>query len=412
MERVILHSDMNNFYASVECLYNPELRDKPLAVGSQGDSKFGIILAKNYIAKKYKVATGDPIWEAKKKCPDLVIIAADFKKYLRFSKMAIEIYKDYTDKIEAFGLDECWLDVTGSIRLFGSGEEIANKIRDRVKKEMGITASVGVSFNKIFAKLGSDMKKPDATTVISKENYRDKIWQLPVEDLLNVGRSTKRKFIKYNINTIGDLACTRPEFLRKRLGVRGVELWKFANGLDESEVVHISYNSEIKSIGNSVTLKRNLTTDEDVKIILYKLTESVTERMRKQGFVCSTVQITVRDSTLSWYERQGKIVIPCNTTPEIFDKAFELFKIHHQPFTPVRKLGVRACNLSTSSYVQLSFDNNLKEIQRHEKLDKTIDKLRYRFGHYSIQRGIYLVDRDLSHINAVEDHVIHPTSYK
>jgi DNA polymerase-4 len=333
---------MNNFYASVECLYNPSLRDKPLAVGSQGDSQYGIILAKNYIAKKYKIGTGDAIWEAKRKCPQLVVVPANFRQYMRFSKMAIDIYKDYTDQIESFGLDECWLDVTQSTKIFGDGETIANTIRERMKKELGVTVSVGVSFNKIFAKLGSDMKKPDATTAILKENFKDKVWKLPVEDLLNVGRATKKKFLKYNINTIGDLANTKPEFLKKTLGKRGVELWSFANGYDNSPVSFYNSSTEIKSIGNSITLKRNLTTDEEVKIVLYKLTESVLERLRKHGFVCSTVQITVRNSDLEWYERQGKLTIPCNTTAEIFDKAFELFKIHHQPFVPVRKLGVRA----------------------------------------------------------------------
>jgi DNA polymerase-4 len=412
MERIILHSDMNNFYASVECLYNPSLRDKPLAVGSQGDSQYGIILAKNYIAKKYKVGTGDAIWEAKRKCPQLVVVPANFRQYMRFSKMAIDIYKDYTDQIESFGLDECWLDVTQSTKLFGDGETIANTIRERVKKELGVTVSVGVSFNKIFAKLGSDMKKPDATTIIKKENFKEKIWGLPVEDLLNVGRSTKKKFLKYNINTIGDLANTKLEFLKKTLGKRGVELWSFANGYDNSPVSFYNSSTEIKSIGNSITLKRNLTTDEEVKIVLYKLTESVTERLRKHGFVCSTVQITIRDETLSSYERQGQLIIPCHTTNELFNKAFELFKIHHQPFIPVRKLGVRACNLSTSNYVQLSFGDNFKEIEKHEKIDNTIDKLRYRFGHYAVQRGISLVDTELSHINPKDDHVIHPTAYR
>ncbi|WP_027701841.1 DNA polymerase IV [Metaclostridioides mangenotii] len=412
MERVILHSDMNNFYASVECLYNPLLRDKPLAVGSQGDSQYGIILAKNYIAKKYKIGTGDAIWEAKRKCPQLVVVPANFRQYMRFSKMAIDIYKDYTDKIESFGLDECWLDVTQSTKLFGDGEIIANEIRDRMKKELGVTVSVGVSFNKIFAKLGSDMKKPDATTIIKKENFKDKIWKLPVEDLLNVGRSTKTKFLKYNINTIGDLANTKPEFLKKTLGKRGVELWSFANGYDNSLVSFYNSSTEIKSIGNSITLKRNLTTDEEVKIVLYKLIESVTERLRKHGFVCSTVQITIRDETLASYERQGQLIIPCHTTNELFNKAFELFKIHHQPFIPIRKLGVRACNLSTSNYVQLSFGDNFKEIEKHEKIDNTIDKLRYRFGHYAVQRGISLVDTELSHINPIDDHVLHPTSYR
>ena len=412
MERTILHSDMNNFYASVECLYNPSLQDKPLAVGSQGDSQYGIILAKNYIAKKYKVSTGEAIWEAKSKCPSLVVVPANFRQYMRFSKMAIEIYKDYTDKIESFGLDECWLDVTQSTKLFGNGETIANEIRERMKKELGVTVSIGVSFNKIFAKLGSDMKKPDATSVILKDSFKEKIWNLPVEDLLNVGRSTKNKFTKYNIFTIGDLAKTDHNFIRRILGKRGEELWSFANGYDNSPVSSFGSSPPMKSIGNSITTKRNLETYEDVKIVLYKLVESVSERLRKHGFVCSTVQITIRDSSLMSYERQGALLIPCCTTNEIFDKAFQLFKVHHYPFVPVRKLGVRACNLSNSNYVQMSFDRHFIDMQRHEKIDETIDKLRFRFGHYSVQRGISLVDTELSHINPKDDHVIHPTAFR
>ena len=236
MDRVILHCDMNSFYASVECLYNPSIRNKPVAVGGSVEKRNGIILAKNDVAKRFGVKTGDALWQARQKCPNLVIVPPDFKKYIKLSRLAVEIYNSYTNLVEGFGLDECWLDVTGSTHLFGSGEEIAEAIRQRVKTELGITCSIGVSFNKIFAKLGSDMKKPDAITVITKDNYKSTVWPLPVEDLLFVGRATKQKLNRYGIKTIGDLACSNLSFLETLLGKWGSYLWGYANGLDASTV--------------------------------------------------------------------------------------------------------------------------------------------------------------------------------
>jgi DNA polymerase-4 len=221
MERVILHCDLNSFYASVECLYNPAIRNKPVAVCGRQDLRHGIVLTKNQVAKKFGIITGEAIWQAKQKCPQLVVVNPNYSLYLRFSKEAQELYSRYTDQIESFGIDECWLDVTGSIGLFGSGEMIATEIRERMKQELGITVSVGVSFNKIFAKLGSDLKKPDAVTIITKENYHQIVWPLPVEELLYVGRSTKRKLQNMAITTIGKLAAASPEALRKVLGKWG-----------------------------------------------------------------------------------------------------------------------------------------------------------------------------------------------
>jgi DNA polymerase-4 len=409
MDRTILHSDINNFYASVECLYNPSIRNKPVAVGNNSDATYGVVLAKNYLAKKFQIKTGESLWEAKRKCPELVIVPANFDRYLRFSKMAIEIYNEYTNQIEPFGLDECWLDVTNSP--FGDGETIANTIRDRIKKELGVTVSIGVSFNKIFAKLGSDLKKPDATTVIHKDNFKSEIWELNVKELLCVGKSTQNTLKKYNIFSIGDLASASPQFIKRVLGKRGEEIWSFANGYDSSPVAELDSKSLIKSIGNSTTTKKNLETYEDVKIILYKLVESVTERLRRHEFVCSTIQITVRDNTLTSYERQATLDIPCSCTNEIFNKAFELFKRHHNPFIPVRKLGVRACNLSSSNITQLSFDDQFIDVQKNEDLDKTMDTIRYRFGHFAVQRGVSLVDTELSSLNPKDDHKIHPIAW-
>lgn len=409
MDRIILHSDINNFYASVECLYNPSIRNEPVAVGNNSDTTYGVVLAKNYLAKKFQIKTGESLWEAKRKCPELVIVPANFDRYLRFSKMAISIYKDYTNQIESFGLDECWLDVTNSP--YGDGETIANTIRKRIKSELGVTVSIGVSFNKIFAKLGSDLKKPDATTVIHRDNFKNEIWNLDVRELLCVGKSTQKTLKKYNIFTIGDLANTSPKFIRRVLGKRGEEIWSFANGYDSSTVSELGSKTPIKSIGNSTTTKNNLETYDEVKIILQKLVESVTERLRKHKLVCSTIQITVRDNTLFTYERQVTLDIPCSSTNEIFDKSFELFKTHHSPFLPVRKLGVRACNLSDANITQLSFDEQFIDVQKHEELDKTIDSLRYRFGHFAVQRGVSLVDTELSSLNPKDDHKIHPIAW-
>lgn len=409
MNRIILHSDINNFYASVECLYNPEIRDKPVAVGNGSDNNHGVILAKNYHAKKFNIKTGESLWEAKRKCPNLVIVPANFDRYLRFSKMAIDIYNDYTNQIESFGLDECWLDVTNSP--LGDGEKIAQEISRRIKKELGITVSIGVSFNKIFAKLGSDLKKPDAITVIGEENFKDKIWNLNVNKLLNVGRSTKNTLKKYNILTIGDLANTSPKLMKKALGKRGEELWGFANGYDISKVSDLDSNSDVKSIGNSTTTIKNLETYEEVKIILYKLVDSVSERLRKKNLVCSTVQLTVRDNTLAYYDRQSTLSIPCSSTHEIFEVAFNLFKEHHHPFLPVRKLGVRATGLSSANITQLSFEEDFVNIEKHEHLDETIDTLRSRFGHFAIQRGVSLVDKELSSLNPKDDNRIHPVAW-
>lgn len=312
-ERVILHSDLNNFYASVECLYNPSLRGKPLAVLGDPEARHGIVLAKNYEAKHFDVKTGDPMWMAKQKCPNIVFVPPNYDLYMKHSKIAREIYSEYTDQVESFGLDECWLDVTGTTHLFGEGKEIADKIRERMKFELGVSVSVGVSYNKIFAKLGSDMKKPDATTIIEKNHFKEVVWKLPVQDLLYVGRATHKKLKRKGINTIGDLANTNPENLRFWLGKMGVVLWQFANGLDTSPVSNIGAKSMIKTVGNSTTAPRDLITDEDIKITLMLLAESVSARLREYNFICHTVQIGIRDNELNWFERQAKLDIPNRT---------------------------------------------------------------------------------------------------
>lgn len=293
MDRVIIHSDANCFYASVEMLYHPEFAGKPLAVGGDPEARHGIVLTANYIAKKHGVKTGMALWQAKQACSDVIFVPPRMDLYLRFSSMLREIYGEYTDKIEPYGCDEAWLDVSDSISLKGDGRKIADEISARVKKELGITVSEGISWNKIYAKLGSDYKKPDAITEFNRENYKSLIWKLPASDLLYVGRSTNRTLSKYGIHTIGDLACTDPDFLLKTLGKMGLVIHSFANGWDESPVATEGYSAPIKSIGNSTTTPRDLENDLDVQIIFMALAESVSARLRKHGFKCNTVNSAI-----------------------------------------------------------------------------------------------------------------------
>lgn len=401
-----MHIDCDNFYASVECLYNPDLRGKPVAVAGDVENRHGIILAKNYMAKKCGIQTGDSLWMAKQKCRDIIFTPPHYEQYIRYSRIAREIYNEYTDQVESFGLDENWLDVTGS--KIGSGKEIADRLRERIKFELGITASVGVSFNKVFAKLGSDMNKPDGTTVIPRDRFREIVWPVPVKDLLYVGGATQKKLKQYRISTIGDLAQYDAELLRFHFGKNGVMLWRFANGLDTSPVSNIGAKSLIKSIGNSTTTPRDLITDQDVKITLYALCESVAARLREHGFLCSTVQIGIRDNELYTFQRQGKLDKPANTVKVIFEKAFDLYKSNHITMKPIRSISVRACNLKLESEIQLSFLPDKVKEQNTDNLERTIEDIRRRFGHFSVQRGIMLADKELSSVNPKEDHVIHP----
>lgn len=409
-KRIILHSDLNNFYASVECLYHPEYRGKPLAVLGDPEARHGIVLAKNYEAKSRDVRTGDPKWMAEQKCPGIVFVPPHYELYMKHSRLVRQIYSEYTDQVEPYGLDECWLDVTGSTRLFGSGEEIADKIRKRVKSELGVSVSVGVSFNKIFAKLGSDLKKPDATTVIECDRFKEVVWPLPVKELLYVGRATHNKLKRRGISTIGDLANANPESLKFWLGKMGIVLWQFANGLYTSPVSNIGAKSLIKTVGNSTTAPRDLISDEDIRIILTVLCESVSARLREYGFICRTVQLGIRDNELEWIERQGKLEIPNRTAKSIFELSFALYKKHANG-KPVRSLSVRACDLEPVDFMQLSLLPETRRLEKQEELESVVDGLRSRFGHFSVQRGIMLTDRKLSDLDPKGEHIIHPMSF-
>lgn len=412
MERVILHSDLNSFYANVECFANPKIRDSPVVVGGSEDLRNGIILAKNELAKKFGIVTGEPVWQAKQKCPQLVSVAPDFEKYLKFSRLARKIYERYTDQIESFGIDECWLDVTASTSLFGTGEQIADEIRTTIKREMGITASVGVSYNKIFAKLGSDMKKPDATTVITRENYQEKVWSLPVGDLLYVGRSTKKKLSRLGIHTIGDLANADLSILTNNLGAWGVVLHQFANGKDDSPVKFKGEESFIKSVGNSMTLHRDVDSIADVKKVFYLLADSVASRLREHGLKASAIQIMIRDNNFISCSRQSTLETPTYLILEIAEMALKIFKQKYEFNNPVRSLGIRATNLKPhNTPLQMDIFTDHATVLRTELLEQTIDNVRRRYGYDIINRGIIYEDRKLTGVTPKEDNTIHPVSF-
>lgn len=409
-DRVILHSDCNGFYASVECLHNPQLRDKPVAVSGDTENRHGIILAKNEIAKKYKVKTGEAIWQAKQKCPELVTVPPHFELYKRFSKMARRIYSDYTDRIENFGLDEAWLDITNGIE--SDGYKTALEIKNRIKEELGITVSIGVSFNKIFAKFGSDYKKPDAITCITRENFKDIVWNSPTGDLLYVGKATKNKLNRIGIYTIGDIANTSPDILRKLLGKWGDLIYGFANGFDSSPVAHMNDNTEVKSIGNSTTTPRDMESFDDVKVVMYVLCDSVCRRLREQGFMAKTVGISIRDNELNSFTRQCTLENYTCLTKDITQSAFSLFKRSYKMQRPLRSIGVSVTDFVQNNIPhQINFLQNEERLIQNETLDKTLDVLKKRFGNYIVQPAVLLNDRGLSSFNPKDDHIIHPVGY-
>ena len=391
MDRVILHVDMNNFFASVECADRPELWSQPVAVAGDVEARHGIILAKNQVAKTFGVQTGESIAEARSKCPGLVLLPPHMDRYKHISDKARGIYARYTDRIESFGIDECWLDVTGNGRLWGEnyGEVIANEIRCAVKSELGVTVSVGVSFNKIFAKMGSDYKKPDAVTVITRENFRELLWTLPVGDLIFVGRSTVKKFWYMQIRTVGDLARTDPALLEGALGKNGLMAWQFANGMDGSPVLLDGQDYPVKSIGNSTTTPVDMVTRRDAEIVLAQLCQSVATRLREADMRCTTVKLSLRTTDLAWKQRQKGTAATCLEN-DLWREAMTLYDTFHDG-KPLRSIGVTACNLKDHAEQQLSmFDGDTCRHAALESLGGVLDGLRARYGDRAVRRGLLL----------------------
>lgn len=418
--RIILHSDMNAFYASVECLHRPELRHVPMAVGGDVEKRHGIILAKNRLAKAHGVKTAMALWEARRACPGLVIVPPDYQLYMKFSRLARRIYYDYTDLVEPFGPDEAWLDITGSVGVFGGDPlVVAREISERVKAELGVTVSVGVSWNKVFAKFASDGDEGDGISVITPDDYREKVWPQPATDLIYVGPATGRKLLDMELATVGDLACAPVDSLRRRLGKMGEVLWAFANGLDVSPVKSLDparadVDYVVKSIGNGLTAPRDLLHAEEVKVLTFLLTESVAQRLRACGRLASTVSVGIRHaSDLSGYTRQRRLSTPTSITGEIARAAFALIA-ENEPLDGtqgIRGLWVRACNL-THARRPRQMDLFCDEARRRklEILDETIDGLRHRFGNAAVRRARVLGD-EMSTLDIERDNVVHPVGF-
>lgn len=408
--RYILHSDLNNFYASVECMYNPELRNKAVIVVGDSEKRHGIVLAKSNLAKSKGIKTGDTIWEAEQKCPDVVPVKARLDVYQRVSRKVKSMYREYTDQMESFGIDEAWLDVSHRVRSWDEAVGLADEIRKRVIDEFGLTVSIGVSFNKVFAKLGSDLKKPNATTLISSENYKEVVWRLPVDSMIYIGSRTKAKLNKHNIFTLGDLAESSEHFMSLLIGKVGVMLRHMARGEDDSIVKWADEKDEVKSISNSTTCPRDLKKESEVKGVIYILAESVAERMRKEGFWTRDVSLSIKDSTLKYQCWQKKLEFATNLASDIANACLDLFK-NYDWSTTVRAVGVRVSNWDNGQNQMSLFYDTAKHTKR-EKLECVVENLRDRWGYDIIKRGVVVADKDMIELNPYSDaHTIHPVSF-
>ncbi len=396
-DRVILHCDCNSFFASVETVLNPQYKNVPMAVCGSVEDRRGIVLAKNELAKAYNIQTAETVFSAKKKCPSLVIAEPHHKLYSEFSHRVNDIYKQYTDMVEPFGIDESWLDVTGSQKLFGSGFEIAKRISEEVKSKIGITLSIGVSFNKVFAKLGSDYKKPDAITVISRDNFRSIVYPLPVSSLLFVGKKTEAVLMRMGIRTIGELAECSAAILTEKLGKAGEMLHIYSTGADDSEVAP-SAPEDTKSVSNGITFRHDLHSLDEYRIGIEYLSEEVGKRLREKGLKCSTVQLTIKDEYLRSIQRQRPQNPSSDIGSEIAKSAFEILKSEWNIGKPIRMLTVSAANLvsanSLSEQISLFDQTNEQLRDKKRKSEKTIDKIRQKYGDDAIIKGA-VIDTDL-----------------
>ncbi|MCQ2560621.1 MAG: DNA polymerase IV [Clostridia bacterium] len=390
MDRTILHCDMNSFFASVELLEHPELAGRPVAVSGDPSSRHGIILAKNEEAKKYKVQTAETIWQARRKCPNLVLLPSHHYKYEEFCKEINKIYLRYTDLVEPFSIDESWLDVTGSLKHFGKdGKQLADEIRETVKRELGLRLSAGVSFNKVFAKMGSDYKKPDATTVISRENYKQLLWPLPASEMFFVGKATSAKLASMNIRTIGDIAMADERFLASAFGKHGTELYRYANGLDDAPVSRYTDEREYKSVGNGTTFKRNLRSRDDVRTAVFALSDRVAERLRKHGLRAGGIKVDIKDPDFRVITRQTQLDRAVNSSKEIAEAALAIIDRNWHYPDPIRLLTITGINISCGeAEEQLNLFSAPEEVhKKNEAVDAALDAVRSKFGKYSIMYG-------------------------
>jgi DNA polymerase-4 len=399
--RAVAHLDANYYYGQIEALYRPEIRGKAFVVGGDQESRKGIVLTKSPNAKKYGIKTGSSIREALGLCPHLLVIPANYPLYRYFSGRMRDIVLQYTDTIRPFGSDELWAQLYGDRKKV---KQTVDEIRKTLWKQLCLTVSIGVSDNLPYAKLGSDAAPENGVCEMWPEDKETTVYPLPVSDLLYVGGATNEKFKSYGIYTIGDLAKTDPGHVCKILRNKtGEYLWAMACGLDRTPVAHIESAEDIKSIGNSNTMPRDLVNDDDVRAAFYMLGESVAQRMREQGFEAETIKISVRDNELISFERQMKLPRPTNLTAELVPAAMELFKRHYNWFKPVRSLGIRGSDLvAIGGSYQLNIFGNEEKRQRTERLERCVDRIRDRYGHFSLQRAVHVHER-LKSVNANND---------
>ena len=410
--RTILHVDANSFYASCECLYRPSIREKPVAVCGDPEARHGIVLTKNQHAKKYGVQTGEAIWQAKQKCPSLVVVPPDYPLYLHMSRRMHEIFGQYSDKVESFGLDESWVEISADDMDVRKGQLVADEIRHRIHRTLGITVSVGVADNKVMAKLGSDYKKPDATTVLLPDLYEQIVWPLPVSDLLYVGPATTRKLARIGVCTIGQLANLDESILAYKFGKIGYMLKAFALGLDTSPVKPIEVSLPIKSVGNSTTPPHDIENMTDVKELVYLLAESVATRLRENNFKARCISVSARTTELVSSSCQTTLSQSTCLAKEIAETALRLFEQRYRFGFPFRSMGINCSQLSAlDAPVQVDMFGEDERRVKQEQLERSIDGLRSRFGHQVIRRGIVLSDLSDSEINPKEEHIIHPVGF-
>lgn len=385
MDRTILHIDVNNFFASIEIMLNPNLKGLPVAVCGSEDDRHGIVLAKSYEAKKFGVKTAETVWQAKKKCPNLIIVPPQYEEYKKYSKLIQNIYYSYTDQVEPFGLDECWLDVTGSLKLFGNVENIAEEIKERVKKEIGVTVSIGVSFTKTFAKLGSDLKKPDAITYISKENFKNIVWPLVTNEIIGVGKSTFKILEEMNLKTIGELANCDISLLEQKLGKHGRILWKRINGIDDEIVDANMYIASPKSIGNGKTFRNDLTKINDIRSAFQNLTYEISNKLKKHRLEAKNIQIVIRDNQFNDKQLQCELPTITSSSLIITNTAMNLFK-KYKWNKPIRALTIRAINLiEEGTNDQISLFEEKDEYEKIKKIDKVMFEINNKFGPNSVK---------------------------
>lgn len=385
MDRTILHIDVNNFFASIEIMLNPNLKGLPVAVCGSEDDRHGIVLAKSYEAKKFGVKTAETVWQAKKKCPNLIIVPPQYEEYKKYSKLIQNIYYSYTDQVEPFGLDECWLDVTGSLKLFGNVENIAEEIKERVKKEIGVTVSIGVSFTKTFAKLGSDLKKPDAITYISKENFKNIVWPLVTNEIIGVGKSTFKILEEMNLKTIGELANCDISLLEQKLGKHGRILWKRVNGIDDEIVDANMYIASPKSIGNGKTFRNDLTKINDIRSAFQNLTYEISNKLKKHRLEAKNIQIIIRDNQFNDKQLQCELPTITSSSLIITNTAMDLFK-KYKWNKPIRALTIRAINLiEEGTNDQISLFEEKDEYEKIKKIDKVMFEINNKFGPNSVK---------------------------